>query len=190
MEISPQEAARQMRDVEHTTKLSKRLYGYHRTSPFLILWGLIWCAGYAATDVSPAMAGWVWLVLDCLGIAVTFVIARRMGKKDTAGDAASGRIAGLRTAGLCLIAVAGLYALYAVTGPLLGRQYLCVPVLLTGIIYMAVGLWQGLRMLLCGAVVFAAALGGYFYMAAHYGLLLGILGGGALILTGLWMRRV
>jgi hypothetical protein len=55
--------------------------------------------------------------------------------------------------------------------------------------YMASGAWLGLRMFVTGLVTAVAVLVGYFLIPQHYYLWMAVVGGGSLMLAGLWLRR-
>ena len=56
MTLSRQQAAAALQDIEQTEQRTYRARGYAIASPYLILWGLIWVAGYGACAVLPAVA--------------------------------------------------------------------------------------------------------------------------------------
>ena len=57
--------------------------------------------------------------------------------------------------------------------------------------YALIGLFfNAPRLTIAGAVVAALTLGGYFYLPSHFMLWMAVVGGGSLILAGVWMRQV
>ena len=54
---------------------------------------------------------------------------------------------------------------------------------------MAIGLWRGLRYVISGMAVVALTLIGFFYIGPIF-FWFAAVGGGAMILTGLWFRAV
>jgi hypothetical protein len=81
-------------------------------------------------------------------------------------------------------------ATYAILQPHLAKQFCAYPALITGCAYMAVGLWRGLRYVISGVVVVTLTLIGYYYIEQFFSIFywFAIVGGGAMILTGLWFR--
>ena len=69
MVISSTEAAEALRDIAQTDRRTRVSGAYHVASPHLILWGLIWAAGYAGSGLtSPEQWGLVWLPLILVGV--------------------------------------------------------------------------------------------------------------------------
>jgi hypothetical protein len=60
VELSPQEAASALRDIESVQKRSETLRGYTRSSPHLVLWGILWVVGYGLTDLFPQYGRAIW----------------------------------------------------------------------------------------------------------------------------------
>jgi hypothetical protein len=79
---------------------------------------------------------------------------------------------------------------YAVMAPVRGMQQGAFPPLVVAFLYVLIGLWSGPRLVIAGLAVGALTMGGYFYMPQHFLLWEGFVGGGALILAGIWFRRV
>jgi hypothetical protein len=101
----------------------------------------------------------------------------------------------LRGSGLrmlaCFLAIFGFVAAtYAVFGHVGWKQQASFVPLLCALFYVLLGLWAGTRYVVTGIAVAALTLGGFFYLPAHFLLWMAFVGGGALILAGLWMRTV
>ena len=182
MSLSSKEAAETLSDVEHASRRSALAFGYRKASPHLILWGLVWLIGYSATDLRPAHAGLIWLVLVVTGCAIGFLLGRS-GSGAPAKD--SWRVLGI-AAILCLFVGATFTILWPVSGSQTGAF---IP-LLFGTIYAGVGLWLGTRFLITGVAIVVLTLGGYFYLHEHFLLWQAFVGGGGLILAGIWFRTV
>jgi hypothetical protein len=94
-----------------------------------------------------------------------------------------------RMAALWAIILFFVFATYAILHPHNGRQLAAFPALITGCAYMALGLWSGLRYVISGMAVVALTLIGFFYIEPIF-FWFAAVGGGAMILTGLWFRAV
>ena len=180
MSLTPNEAANTLRDIEATGRASSQAFGYRHSGKHLIIWGLVWVAGYSAMDFFPRYAGPIWLTLSILGaLAASFVGSR---------DKANNRRNNLQILGLVAVAIAFVIATDTIMWPVNVAQQAAFIPLLAAAAYTAVGLWEGPRWIVAGVVLAALTLGGFFYIHEHFSLYMGAVGGGSLILAGLWMR--
>ncbi len=182
MSLSSKEAAKTLSDVERASRRSAQAYGYHKASPHLILWGLVWLIGYSATDLRPNDANLIWLVVVLAGCAGSYLLGRR----DRAGRSRQG----WKISAVVGIAWIFMAATYTIMGPVHEMQAAAFPALLVGAIYAGVGLWGGQRFVATGLAMIALTLGGYFYLPEHFLLWMAAVGGGGLILAGIWFRKV
>lgn len=189
MELSPQQASHALQDIASAQRRLGIFTGYRHAAPHLWLWGVIWIAGYAATDLWPGRAGWSWLALDAGGIGASLLIAWRQQPRDGERhpDATWARTA-LRMALFGLAIVLFIFATYDLMQPRSTVQFGLFPVMLMGLLYTLLGLWVGARWLATGLVLVALALAGYHLLAQHVLLFVGLCGGLTLILSGSWMR--
>ncbi|MDE2135203.1 MAG: hypothetical protein KGM97_02390 [Alphaproteobacteria bacterium] len=186
MPLSPKEAAETLTSVEQAARRSAQAFGYRNASPYLILWGLIWVAGYAGTDLRPEYANLIWAVLVVLGGTVSFFLGRHCER--TVGTACYK--GGWRMLGLFALVFAFMAATYSIMWPVHGLQFGAFPALLVGAIYCGMGLWLGLRFVVTGALVMGLTLVGFFFLREHFMLWMAFVGGGGLILAGVWFRTV
>jgi hypothetical protein len=153
------------------------------------MWGVIWMVGYIATDLYPHYAGALWTVLMITGFLGQLGIGRH-GARIGQPHPALNRYAGLRLLG-CFIAIACFVtATYAVFGHVGWKQQASFVPLLAALFYVLIGLWAGTRYAITGIAVAALTLGGFFYLPAHFLLWMAAVGGGALVLAGLWMSKI
>ena len=81
-------------------------------------------------------------------------------------------------------------AVFAVLSPVNGRQVAAVIPLALAAAYILAGIWRGPRFVVTGMVIAALTLAGFFLLEQHFFLWMAGVGGAALILAGLWLRRV
>jgi hypothetical protein len=81
-------------------------------------------------------------------------------------------------------------ATFAVMAPLSGKQVSSFITLTVALAYVLVGLWAGLRWIVAGVAVAALTLFAYFVVPAYFNTWMGLVGGGVLVVTGYWLRRV
>lgn len=184
MTISKSEAEAALSDIARTTGRSYTHRGYHIAGPILILWGVIWLVGYGAMGVLPPMQwGWLWLVLDAIGIPATIVLAVR-GRR---GSGARGLDAWRPF--LWAVAIGGLVgATFAVLRPTDVNAFIAYPGIVTGFAYFVFGLMHMMRKAAVGAAMFVATLIGFFLFPDILTWWMAGVGGIGLILGGLWMR--
>jgi hypothetical protein len=185
MPLSQNEAADALRDIDKTQRRSSNAYGYSFASPFFILWGVLWAIGYGSSDLWPAYGGDVWLGVDVFGILASFLIGQR-GKKGGAGIG----VMGLRYFATMLALLVFVLATFAVMWPVNSQAVGAFIPLLVALLYALLGIWTtGTRFLIAGIVVAALTLGGYFFVHTHFMLWMAAVGGGSLVLAGLWLRQ-
>jgi hypothetical protein len=185
MTLSPNEAADTLRDIAAIETRSQRVYGYHRASPFLILWGILWVVGYGLTAVWPQRGNAVWIAILAIGLAATFAIGSRGSAKVDARGIRRAAIANSRWVFPAIIS-----STFAVMGPVSGRQIGAFIPLVVAAGYALRGIWAGARFVVAGAVIATLVLGGFFLLPAYFELWMAGVGGGALILAGFWFRGV
>lgn len=187
MSLSSEEAQASLSQVEEAKRRSSQLYFYHRSSPHLIMWGVIWIVGYGGSGLFPRYSWHLWAGLVLIGI-IGGVLLGRCAKAD---HATSGPQA-WRMGALWAVILLFVFGTYAILEPHLDKQFCAFPALITGCAYMAIGLWRGLRYVISGIVVVALTLFGYFYIDQVFSIFywFAAVGGGAMILTGLWFRTV
>lgn len=183
--IGPDEARQALNTVQAAAQRGTTLYRYRQASPHFILWGLVWALGYGMSDLWPAQAGWIWLGLDATGVLASILITKADRARRGASQAMTWRIAGL---GLTLLVF--FVATYLVMAPQTGRQVSTFITLTVALAYTVVGLWAGPRWIMAGAAVCALSLIAFFHVPAYFNTWMGLIGGGTLVLSGVWLRRV
>ena len=62
--------------------------------------------------------------------------------------------------------------------------------LLFGCLYVGMGIWTGWRLIALGVALVALTLVGFYAIGPWYSLYMGVVSGGALVLGGLWLRKL
>jgi hypothetical protein len=193
MALSPGEAAEQLKEIEETGRRSAEAHEYAEASPHFILWGAIWVAGYAGSDVvarvphEGSLIGWLWLVLAAAGVFGSATLNRRRYQGLAPGIRCS---LGLRWGMSFLVIYVFLFADMLVMRPSNPVAIGALIPLMVATIYAIFGIWKGLRFLYAGIAVAALTLGGWLYLPEHFLLWMAGIGGGSLILVGLWLRKI
>jgi len=189
MSLSQDQAAESLKEIDRTRRRSAQAWSYAHSSPFFIMWGVIWMVGYTATDFYPHYAGALWTVLMIVGFLGQMGIGRHRARGGQLHPGMN-RYAGLRMLGSFLAIFGFVAATYAVFGHVGWKQQASFVPLLTALFYVLIGLWAGTRFVITGIAVAALTLGGFFYLPSHFLLWMAAVGGGALVLAGVWMRTV
>jgi hypothetical protein len=183
MSLTPNEAADALRDIEATGRRSGQAFGYRLSAPHLVIWGLVWVIGYGGTDLAPHLTNVLWPAIVVLGTIVSLVTGMLVGRANKLGRKNDGWRFGL----LVVVFWVFLIATYNIMQPGPRAQGAFVP-LTIATVYAGVGLWLGLRYVLLGAAIAALTLFGFFEIQQHFYLWMAAVGGGGLIVAGLWMR--
>ena len=185
MTITTNDAATALHDVDSASHHSLTLFGYGLASPFLLLWGVLWIVAGAVTALSPDHAGMGWIVVDTVGIAGTGVLVASQSRR-------YGEEAGRSQLWRCIATGAVLMAFVALTlsvfAPVSDAEVLTLIALVVAAAYAVAGCWAGGRYVAVGVALAGVAIG-LFHLAPNLvPPVVPFVGGGTLILGGLWMR--
>lgn len=182
MGLSPQDALAALNDVEAADARARASQANRAGAPYLLIWGAVWVVGYVLSGVLPGpQIGWMWLGLSLVGIAAMALAPRRQ---------TGSRAFRIQTVVVTTGAIwAFIAATYWVMQPTQGAQYLVYPALMVGLVYTLMGSIRRTRIMWVGMAVFALAVLGYAFLRPVLPFWLAAVGGGGLILGGLWMRQ-
>lgn len=184
MSIPHQEAADALRNIEEAQHQSAKVYHYHRFSPHLFLWGAIWILGYAVNYFRPS-ASLVWVALVAIGLIGSFLLGAR--RASAPAGASHGWKYGVTAIAIFLF----ITAVFAILPPKSEAQVGAFFPILVALFYALVGIWTGgTRIVLLALALGALTVTGYFWLPQYFLLWMAGVGGGALILGGLWLRRI
>ena len=192
MVITSTEAAAALRDIAQTDRRTRVSGAYHVASPHLILWGMVWAAGYTACGLTPPEKwGMVWLPLILVGVVGAVVLGMRAGSARPGGAPGAVGFSVGKSVTLAFAISLFMGSVYFVFAPVSPLPYLVFPALITALIYVLLGGLLGLpRYLWIGAIMFLVTMIGFVYAKPFLPFWIAAAGGGGLILGGLWMRRV
>ena len=182
MILTQQEAAASSGAIAATEQRVRQLVQYDVSSRILIVWGLLWATGYGFEYLQAAPAGFVWLVVDAIGLLGTAVVVFLKKMRGTV-DVRDGRLA---VAFVSLLACGVIWSV--LPGSINQRQMDPFWPTLVMSAYILGGFWRGRSFIVLGISLTALILIGYFALGAWFELWMTIVGGG-LILGELWLRR-
>lgn len=183
MTMTPAEAADALRDINQTEEHSSTLHGYSKSSPFLILWGIIWTIGYSGSYFFAHYTNLIWLSLAVVGFALSTVMGVRTAP-------AAKRKFSWKFFFSWLAALGAIVSILTIFFPFSGMQIGSLFPLIIGWSYVVLGIWAGARLSITGLFIVIFTLVGFFYLPAYFMLWMALVGGGGLIAGGLWLRSV
>jgi hypothetical protein len=200
MDITKQEAHESLAQIEDAIAHARRAIGQGTTSSILIVWGLVWLAGYLSTQFEPKMAPTVWLCLVIAGSLASWICGSRSRSRLNSLD---GRRVGLFWLVLFTYAAFWFVLLHSEPGQRgfgftrltihdadtitqqSGAFFATVPMFA----YVVGGLWFGRFFIVLGAMVTVLTIIGYCFVPGWFNLWMAVIGGGSLVLSGLYIRR-
>jgi uncharacterized protein YceK len=182
MTLSPSDATAALQDIKQMEHRSALLRGYQSASPHLMIWGVVWAIGYMLNYLLPAWGGLTWLPLVVLGVIGDIVAARADGRDGGLPDSA---YAWFSAAYLMLVG-----GTIAVMQPHDPRQVAALNALVISAAYNIYGTIGAPRMTVIGVGIAGLTLPGYFVLGTLFLPWMAAVGGGGLVLSGFWLRRV
>lgn len=188
MNVTREEAAQALADINKASDRIVTVKGYHHGAPFFILWGLIWLVANSVSEFWPAYRGWAWGIAVTTGMVLSTIMGVMLSRRGPTGssdfDAKLGRKIGL-TSGIMLLFIA---CVVWIARPESSREGNAIISILFPFIYMASGVWAGWRLFAIGFVTAAAIMIGYVWIQEYFDLWMGVFAGGSLIAGGIWLR--
>ena len=187
MNISPSEAEEALQAIQSMMNKTKKAISNSGAYNFLILWGVIWLFGFIANHFFNAKtAGVIWMGLDILGGVISAILGIRMGRKVRSP---SGLASGKRIAWFWLLLFVFCVSLILVASPADGKQTAMIIVLFVMLGWVAMSLLLSVASVWWGLAITALALIGYFLLPSIFYLWMAVLGGGGMIVLGIYIRK-
>lgn len=177
MTIEESDAASALDAIDRTRKRAFELRNYAHAGDIVIGWGLVWLVANLASYVTPR-GGLAWPV--GIVLATLWSIWRGRGHGEGRGWRGGATAATIAALVMLVVLIAG------VDSTAQGNAMVSIFVAAA---YVFQGIWWGQRFAWIGLVIAGCVVAGWFVDRAHLELWLGIGGGGALIVSGLWLRR-
>jgi hypothetical protein len=183
--IQPGEAAEALKAADAASGRSVAAAGYARVSPHLFVWGAIWIVMNLLGVAKASHGGLIWITLSSVGVAATVAISLR-----TAGGR-RGRERLLRALLITLAVALFSFALPVILpeAPFSFIQVESLICLAIGAAYLVMGTFIGLRLSAVGVLVMLGTMAVNLWAGEQFFAWMALIGGGGLILGGLWLRR-
>ena len=185
MTVTRNDAATALHDVDSARRHSQTLFQYGLASPFLLLWGVLWIVAGGVGALSPDNAGLGWLVVDIAGFAGTGMLIAVQSRRYGEGAGRSRLFRCMATGAVLAVFVT---LTMSVVAPVSDVEVLTLATLLVAAVYVIAGCWTGGRYAAVGAVLAGVAIGLFHLAPDLVPLVVPFVGGGTLILGGLWLR--
>ena len=186
MNISPSEAEEALAAIQTMTQKTRQSIASGSAYVSLIITGVVWLIGFTATQfLTPPLLVWIWMVTSIVGSALATFIGIRAGKRVRI---ASSAVTGKRIATFWVLLILFASAIIAVAHPTDGKQITLLIILLAMIGQMGMGLLLSFSATWWTVPVAVVALIGYFFALDWFFLWMGLLGGGTMIILGLYIR--
>lgn len=192
MNLSREEAAAALGEIETAKVRATRLRGYRYGAPYAMLWGGLWIVANLTTHYSWKLGNqvWMWGIL-VIALASAF-IGMRQGKdrsRMTEEERAKWKSLGVKAIASNVLTIGFFIAFFSILAPFDVREYNAGISLIAMFAYALMGIWIGWRLLVIASVGAAVILFAYFRVGDAFNLWMGFGAGGALFLGGLWMWK-
>jgi hypothetical protein len=184
MSISKDDASTALGEINAAGLRLQEIRAYGRTAPFLIIWGVVWMVCDVGVQFAPGF-GYTWMIGVVLGTIASFIAGAMLRRPKSEAGAGSWRY--FATWMLVMGFISALFFIVPVTS---AREVHSVFGLVFGFIYVGMGFWTGWRLIALGAALVGLTFIGFYEVGVWYSLYMGLVSGGALLLGGLWLRKI
>lgn len=176
-------ARQALNDIYDVQRRSAALRFYASAGGDIFVWGLVWLFANVLSYIKPELAHWFWAVGIFIGALASgfggFRSASRQNKSLSVQQS---------LAAFVVIALA-LTAIFMVVAPTDRLEVNALISLLVALAYCLAGIWKGMRIFIVGVAIGATVIIGWTLLQAWFEVWMGIVGGGLLMLSGIWFRR-
>jgi hypothetical protein len=186
MEISPDEAKEALDAIQAAMQRTRRSFANSGAYIFLLIWGSVWLLGFLGSQfLSQETAGKIWVGLDLVGALLSIWVGVRMrrGMRSTA-PVTSGKRIGVFWFLLFVYCALASWIVW----PIDAKQLTMFIIIFVMIGCLAMGLLLSLASIWWVLALTTLAFIGYFFLPDYFYLLLAFLGGGGMIVLGLYIR--
>lgn len=184
--ISPTEAEETLEAIHLMAQKTRHSIASGGTYITLIITGIIWMIGFVCTQfLTGNIIGYIWTGLSIFGTTLGTVLGFRMGKRVRSPST----LPMAKRAGVfwLLLVIYGIITI-AVARPADGKQATLLIILFIMLGQLAMGLIFSFSTVWWALPITALALVGYFLLSGIFYLWMAILGGGGMIILGLYIR--
>ena len=186
MEISPNEAEEALVAIQTIAQKTRRSIASGGTYITLIVTGIVWLVGFACTQfLSGEIVRYIWTGLSIFGGILATIWGFRMSRHvHSPAAAATAKRVGLFWLFLIFYCIATI----SISWPMDGKQVTILILLFALIGHLSMGLLLSFAAVWWPLPITALALLGYFLLPDIFYLWMALLGGGVMIVLGLYIR--
>lgn len=188
MNISEEEARTSLNQIQNASAQMRKAIASSYGSNLLILWGLLWSIAFIATHFYLAYAHQIFVAMGLVGGIGTFIIRWAFYAMAPVKSSPEQKL-GWRMFWFWVLLLVYIFIWLSIFAPSSGLQcnaFICTAVMFA---YIVMGLWFcSYFMVLLGLGVTGATLIGYYLLTSCYCLWMALMGGGALLATGVYIR--
>ena len=186
MNISPTEAEEALSAIQTLMQKTRHSIASSGAYVFLMATGTVWLVGFVSTQFLPAdIIGYIWTGLSLVGTALGILLGTRMGPRVRSPSV---NATTKRAVIFWLLLVFYGIAAIAIARPTDGKQATMFVILFIMLGQLAMGLLFSFSSVWWALPITALALVGYFLLPGIFYLWMAILGGGGMIVLGLYIR--
>lgn len=190
MNVTRDEAAQALADIDRASERISNLKGYHHGAPFFIVWGFVWLIANSVSQFWPEHQKFVWPGSVAAGFVISLILGIAQSRRAKPGTPQStkDRQIGARMGMTAGVMMAFIVAILLIAQPSNADEGNAMVSIFFPFMYMAAGIWAGWRLFAIGFVTAAAIIIGFFWVKDYFDIWMGVFGGGSLIAGGLWLR--
>ena len=188
MNVSEEDARASLSAIRDASVQTRRAVSSAYANPLLILWGVLWIIAFTATHFYIAYDFHIFTVMAVVGSVGTAIVCRIFHSRAPFRDDPSEHL-GWRIAAFWILLFFYIIIWLFLLTPFSGMQ--CNAFISTAAMfaYVVMGLWfKSIFMITLGLATTGVTLVGFYLLTPYYCLWMAIMGGGALLCTGLYIR--
>jgi hypothetical protein len=183
MNVSRDEAQKALSTIDEVMSQTRRDLGRGVFPYYMILWGAAWFLGYLLSYLLPVeYLSWIWPAVTLPALLMSFLLSLRRGE-----PVQSPMRRRISRVWLAIFGYGGLVLWIA--EPTSGEQFSTLIVISIMLAYVVVGLMMQSAAFWVGLIITAMSLIGYYLLQPYYSLWIAFLGGGTLMVSGVYILR-